>query len=149
MQKQLFNVTYRDHLITHKADFGNGFLIDGMPCTEGYVVTRGGVNVIPGAGWFLTVKDAKLGIDCLIQSIGIADHFHALFREAKAAQAAAPALVAALQEAESFMRGFEDDPLQEGINEQLARIRSAIALATPALSELARTPLRPALDAIP
>lgn len=33
----------------------------------------------------------------------------------------------ALQRAERFLSGFEDDPLQEGINDDLRAIRSAIA----------------------
>ena len=33
----------------------------------------------------------------------------------------------ALQRAERFMSGFEDDPLQEGIDDDLGAIRSAIA----------------------
>lgn len=43
--------------------------------------------------------------------------------------AAAPAMLAALQWAESFVSGFEDDELQEGINGNLAMIRAAIAVA--------------------
>lgn len=45
--------------------------------------------------------------------------------------AAAPALLAALKLAESFMAGFEDDELQDGINDRLATIRAAIAAAEP------------------
>jgi len=47
--------------------------------------------------------------------------------------AAAPALLEALKQAESFMCGFECDELQEGIGERLATIRAAIAAAEPAL----------------
>lgn len=36
-------------------------------------------------------------------------------------------MLAALQRAERFMSGFEDDPLQEGIDDDLGAIRSAIA----------------------
>lgn len=43
--------------------------------------------------------------------------------------AAAPELLAALELAESFMAGFEDDEVQEGINERLAAIRAVIAKA--------------------
>lgn len=45
------------------------------------------------------------------------------------AAAAAPALLAALKLAESFMAGFEDDEAQEGINDRLATIRAALAAA--------------------
>ena len=43
--------------------------------------------------------------------------------------AAAPALLAALKQAEAFMVGFENDDTQEGINERLAAIRAAMAVA--------------------
>lgn len=42
---------------------------------------------------------------------------------------AAPDLLAALDQAESFIAGFEDDELQEGIDGMLAAIRAAIAKA--------------------
>jgi hypothetical protein len=43
---------------------------------------------------------------------------------------AAPRLLEALTRAEGFMSGFEDDELQDGINELLAEIRAAVAAAT-------------------
>lgn len=43
--------------------------------------------------------------------------------------AAAPTMLAALRLAERFMAGFEDDDLQDGINQRLATIREAIAMA--------------------
>lgn len=46
------------------------------------------------------------------------------------AMVAAPKLLEALEAAESFIRGFEDDELQEGIDDLLAGIRTAIAEAT-------------------
>lgn len=45
------------------------------------------------------------------------------------AESAAPAMLAALQWAESFVSGFEDDELQEGIDDNLSMIRAAIAAA--------------------
>lgn len=42
---------------------------------------------------------------------------------------AAPKLLAALKLAEAFMAGFEDDDLQDGINQRLGEIRAAIAKA--------------------
>lgn len=42
---------------------------------------------------------------------------------------AAPDMLAALKKAESFISGFEDDDLQEGIADLLAGIRAAIAKA--------------------
>lgn len=50
-------------------------------------------------------------------------------REQAYAMAAAPDLLAALEGAESFIAGFEDDELQEGIDELLESIRGAIAKA--------------------
>jgi hypothetical protein len=43
--------------------------------------------------------------------------------------AAAPGMLAELRKAESFISGFEDDELQEGIADLLAGIRSVIAKA--------------------
>lgn len=43
--------------------------------------------------------------------------------------AAAPDLLAALDRAEAFIAGFEDDETQEGVAEMLAAIRAAIAKA--------------------
>jgi len=43
--------------------------------------------------------------------------------------AAAPAMLAALELAESFMAGFEGDELQDDMDDHLATIRAAIALA--------------------
>lgn len=44
--------------------------------------------------------------------------------------AGAPDLLDALNEAESFISGFEDDELQEGVDDMLRRIRGAISKAT-------------------
>jgi hypothetical protein len=43
--------------------------------------------------------------------------------------AAAPTVLEALREAESFIAGFEGEELQEGIDRFLLRIRGALALA--------------------
>lgn len=43
--------------------------------------------------------------------------------------AAAPEMLAALDRAEAFIAGFEDDETQDGITEMLAAIRAAIAKA--------------------
>jgi len=40
-----------------------------------------------------------------------------------------PVMLAALKKAEEFMRGFEDDEMQEGINARLATLRAAIELS--------------------
>lgn len=63
-------ITYRDHQIVVKQDFGSQFfLIDGMPCMWGYVVVVKDVgNVMPGATWFQTVHAAMDAIDVLCAS---------------------------------------------------------------------------------
>lgn len=67
------------------------------------------------------IRDAR-GIGVLRVQIGAnPDDAHAA--------AAAPAMLAALRLAVSFMEGFEDDETQDGINERLATIRAAIAAA--------------------
>lgn len=49
--------------ITIKRDFGrNGFWIGGRWVRQGFVVTRGGANIMPGATWFRTVADAMRAI---------------------------------------------------------------------------------------
>ncbi len=69
IMREAYTVDYRGCTIRVKGDFGdNPFLIDGMPCAWGYVVTRGHCNVMPGATWFQTVKDAKRGIDALVMA---------------------------------------------------------------------------------
>jgi hypothetical protein len=66
-------VEYRGYRIQKKEDFGAAsHRVDGFEVHHGFVVTdrTGSVNVMPGAAWFLTVRDAKLGIDDLITSRG-------------------------------------------------------------------------------
>jgi len=52
---------------------------------------------------------------------GLADRFRL--------QLAAPEMLAALERAEGFISGFEDDDTQEGVTEMLAAIRAALASA--------------------
>lgn len=61
--------TYRGHKIEPKRDFGSGkgHLIDGKWVKKGWVVVKSNCNVMPGACWFQTIKEAKHGIDVLIQ----------------------------------------------------------------------------------
>lgn len=65
-----YSVKYRGFKVVVKRDFGGRFfLIDGMPCMWGYVVIDDtGCNVMPGATWFQTVRDAKRGIDNLLRA---------------------------------------------------------------------------------
>ena len=58
------DTTYKGLHIVPKLDFGSkAFLIDGHFTKHGYIVTDGLCNVMPGAIWFQTVAEAKLGID--------------------------------------------------------------------------------------
>lgn len=57
---------YNAYIIEPKRDFGNmPYWIDGFPVTQGYVVVKDGCNVMPGATWFQTVRDAKRACDIL------------------------------------------------------------------------------------
>lgn len=59
---------YRGYVIVEKRDFGgSGYLIDGFRVQHGYVVTEhGGCNAMPGATWFLSVREACEAIDVLL-----------------------------------------------------------------------------------
>jgi len=66
-----YRLKYRGYTIQLLRHGTQWHLIDGLPCVAGYVVTDGGIcNVMPGATWFETVKQAKHGIDCLIAAGG-------------------------------------------------------------------------------
>jgi hypothetical protein len=56
-------------------------------------------------------------------------YMRVLARETRAARASVVAMLAALERAEGFISGFEDDETQESIAETLAAIRAAIARA--------------------
>jgi len=62
-------VDYKGYNINPKRDFGSyGFLIKEKTVSKGFVVTdKHNVNVMPGATWFQTIKDAKNGINVLIK----------------------------------------------------------------------------------
>lgn len=64
---------YRTYTIIAKQDWPRtgdhvGFLIGGEWVSDGYVVTDGTCNVMPGATWFRTIRGAKRAVDCLIQA---------------------------------------------------------------------------------
>jgi hypothetical protein len=56
-------------------------------------------------------------------------YMRVLARETRAARVSVSDLLAALERAEGFISGFEDDDTQEGIAEMLAAIRAALASA--------------------
>jgi len=56
-------------------------------------------------------------------------YMRVLARETRAARVSVSAMLAALDRAEAFISGFEDDNTQEGVTEMLAAIRAALANA--------------------
>ena len=80
-------------------------------------VSLGNVDVIYGSGRITMM-------DCENDEINDDE----LFANA-ALIAAAPDLLAALERAEGFISGFEDDDTQEGVTEMLAAIRAALVNA--------------------
>lgn len=56
-------------------------------------------------------------------------YMRVLARETRAARVSVAAVLEALERAEAFMDGFEDDDTQEGVTEMLAAIRAALANA--------------------
>lgn len=97
----VFNAGPAPRLVTRYRDFTVGsvefhqpFYIGGMFIRSGYNVCSadGQINVMPGACWFMTIADARRGIDCLLDAggmpgspyqtdEGVADRFWALMRE--------------------------------------------------------------------
>lgn len=67
--------------IVIKRDFGKyAFWIGGKFVKSGFVVTKGGCNVMPGATWFQTIEEAMNAIPKLIQSEGDSNKFWELMR---------------------------------------------------------------------
>jgi hypothetical protein len=56
-------------------------------------------------------------------------YMRVLARETRAARVSVSDLLEALERAEAFIDGFEDDDTQEGVTEMLAAIRAALANA--------------------
>jgi hypothetical protein len=69
-------LNYRGFAVEPKRDFGSvGFYIGGRFIKEGFVVVKGGSNVMPGATWFRTIESAKHAIDVFIDVDGDAHKF--------------------------------------------------------------------------
>lgn len=68
---------YRGHEIKPKLDFGSGkgFLIKRKWVKKGWVVVKDFCNVMPGACWFQSLREARNGIDVLIKVKGNAEAF--------------------------------------------------------------------------
>jgi len=68
--------TYRGFTIEPKRDFGKyGYRVNGKMVREGFVAVKDFCNPMPGATWFLTVEEAKDGIDKYIAAAGDAKKF--------------------------------------------------------------------------
>jgi hypothetical protein len=68
--------------IVIKRDFGRrGFWINRQWVKTGFVVTRGGANIMPGATWFRTVDDAMKAIRIYCES-STSEEFWAKWRAA-------------------------------------------------------------------
>lgn len=69
--------TYRGYTIQPKLDFGtSSYLVNGRRIGLGFVVTDSGiVNVMPGAAWFESEREAQIAIDVLIEAGGDAGTF--------------------------------------------------------------------------
>lgn len=51
---------YKGYKIIPKKDFGSvGFWINGRYVIEGWLVTKDGCNIVPGAGWFINLAQAE------------------------------------------------------------------------------------------
>jgi hypothetical protein len=83
--------------IVIKRDFGpgKGYWMEGAGdvgtgkfgfVKSGFVVTKGGCNAVPGAGWFRTIKDAMLGIE-VMEMTGDNQKFHEVYKAMKSARA--------------------------------------------------------------
>jgi hypothetical protein len=65
--------------IVPKRDFGDKpFWIKGKKVKHGFVVTRGGCNIMPGATWFQTIEQAARAI-LLFQQAQSSDEFWSLW----------------------------------------------------------------------
>jgi hypothetical protein len=59
-------VRYQHYVIKPKLDFPPaGFLINGEQVKSGWIASFRGANVMPGATWFPTIEEAKIGCDAL------------------------------------------------------------------------------------
>lgn len=71
--------TIAGYTIQPKRDFGNHpHLIQGEYVSVGWVITMDGANVVPGAGWAVTMKDARRMVGALMVAKGDAETFHGL-----------------------------------------------------------------------
>jgi hypothetical protein len=70
-------VRYSQYIIKPKLDFPpHGFLVNGEKITSGWLVTDnlGHTNVMPGATWFSSIEEARIGCDALDLAKDICRH---------------------------------------------------------------------------
>jgi len=68
--------------IEPKRDFGGrGFLLDRHWVVRGFIVTRNGCNIMPGAVWFRTTAEAMHAIAVYDRAGGNAERFWQLMRQ--------------------------------------------------------------------
>lgn len=76
------SVEYKGYTIHPKLDMGSApWLVNGNKYRRGYIVTRNGVQVIPGGAWFHSVIEARFAVDVLIESNGNGAAFWNLWNE--------------------------------------------------------------------
>lgn len=80
---------------------------------------------------FATVETARfLDSPAVLNTINIVRRFHLHEQPPPHESNRTPRILEVLLEAESFVRGFEDDEMQEGIPELLQKLRDCIGLFT-------------------
>lgn len=76
------SIEYKGYTIRPKLDMGSTpWLSNGNDYRRGYIVTRNGVQVMPGAAWFSSVIEARVAVDILIQVDGDGSAFWNLWNE--------------------------------------------------------------------
>lgn len=86
--------------IVPKRDFGPGpgFFIEGRYVKTGFVVVRNGVNVMPGATWAQTIREALVMIRVLEHVRGNADRFWKLLYRVNGATARSRKMISEIRE---------------------------------------------------
>lgn len=75
-------VEYKGFIIQPKLDMGaTPWRIGPNDIRKGYVITKDGANVMPGATWALSVSKGKDMIDAFLSSGGDAQNFYQILQE--------------------------------------------------------------------
>lgn len=63
------SIEYKGFTIRPKLDMGSSpLLVDGNEYRRGYIVTRDGLQVMPGGVWFASVVEARFAIDVFVEA---------------------------------------------------------------------------------